>query len=215
MVVASGEGFMSSQDAIRWSGLAAIIAGVLLPFGPLARLFFDSHIALFTSISNVGFVFLIFALTGIGRVLVDKIGAPGVFVVIAGTVGAVLLIADGVVSAYVYPVVDGASLAKVEGSPGLALVSAVGPLALLLASALLALVAGRVPALPGWAAWIMLAGALLNSLANVVAPATIADPLALASSIIFTIGLARLGVRLRSRSPSPGSAGPSGTDPGG
>ncbi len=195
---------MPSQGAVRWGGVAAIFAALLLPVGSLGRLLSDTDAALTISIANVGFVFLIFALTGIGRVLVDEIGAPGFFVVIAGTVGAVLLVADGVVSAYVYPVLDEESLVKVQGSLGLALVSALGPLALLTAATLLAFVAGRAPAVPKRAAWIMLAGASLATLTNVVAPANTIGLLGLVADLVFAVGLAWTGFKLLSYSPDPG-----------
>jgi len=187
---------MTSPNAVRWSGIAAIVAAVLLPFGALAPLLPDPALALTVTIGNVGLVFLIFTFMGIGRVLADEVGMPGLIFVMIGTVGAVLMIADGVVAAYVYPVVSQPSMNELQGSLGLALVAGLGPLALLVAALVLALTVRRVPALPGRAAWIMLIGALLGLLAGLFASPTTANLLALLVSLIFAAGLAWMGIGL-------------------
>lgn len=189
---------MSALDAVRWSGVAAIVAAVLLLFEPLGRLFPDSTLSLFITISNVGFVFLIFALTGIGSVLFDEGGASGFIVIITGTVGAILLIADGVVAAYVYPVLDEETVVTVQGSLGLTLVSLLGSLTLLIAIVLLAMTVGHAESLPGRAAWLMLAGALLNALVRVTGSTTLTDTLALLAGLVFATGLGWLGTTLLS-----------------
>jgi len=189
---------MTSQSAVRWAGVAAVIAATLIPFGALGRLLPDPLLALAVTVGNVGLVFLIFAFMGIGRVLADEIGAPGVIVVIAATVGAVLLVADGVIRAYVYPAVAEESVAKLQGTLALRLVSTLGPLALLLAILLLLFINRPAQALPGRPAWIMLTGVLLTLLSGTVAVTTIAGLLAVSASLILAAGLAWIGVRLLS-----------------
>lgn len=195
---------VTSQDAVRWAGIAAIIAAALIPFAALGRLLPDPTLALFMTIGNIGYVFLIFAFMGIGRLLADEIGVLGVLVVIAATVAAVLLIADGVVLAYVYPVFSEEGLVELQGSLGLALVSRLGPLALLAAAALLVLGTRRSRALPGRPAWIMLIGALLAALAGLIALGTSPSALAVIASLIFGAGLAWLGLGLLSSRPGAG-----------
>lgn len=194
---------MPARDAVGWGGLAAVIAAVLVPIGVLGRLLPDPYLALFVTIGNIGLVTLIFAFVGLGRVLVDEIGASGFAVVIAGTVGAVLMVADGVVTAYVYPLLDAASVTELQGSPGLALVAVLGPLALFVAAVVLAVFSGRSQSLPSRAAWIMLTGALLGLLARLLSSPTTAGWLALTAGLFYAIGLAWMGHRLWLYSPAP------------
>lgn len=195
---------LTSQDAVRWAGIAAIVAAVLIPFAALGRLLPDPALALFITIGNIGYVFLIFAFMGIGRILADEIGVLGVLVVIAATVAAVLLIADGVVLAYVYPVLSEEIVAELKESLGMAFVSRLGPLALLVAVGLLVLGTRRSRALPGRPAWIMLIGTVLAALAALVALGAVPSALAVIASLIFGAGLAWLGLGLLSYQPGAG-----------
>ncbi len=192
---------MATSTLIRWSGLALIVGGISLAlfvlshpqveFGPDATR--QPTWVLSHSFHAVGALLALFGLIGVFVRQRDEAGALGLLAFIVAFIGTALLVATGLISAYILP---GAPSLLVGAEPTLdAIPFVLQTVFMIVGYILLAAAIVRSGVLPRWAALAMVVGVVLFDLPPFVVPLIVLT----LGGVVFGASLAWVGYALWSR----------------
>jgi drug/metabolite transporter (DMT)-like permease len=166
---------MSKGNAMRWSGLAAIVGGLLLIPGTIM-----AEQPSWASLNTLAWLLIVFGMMGIFAFQVEESGLAGFLGFVLFVAGAVFLLGTGQFAG-----VDSTTIAELLGLVGLVLLG-IGTL-----------IARK---FPRWVPWLWFATIILAVPADFV-PA-LANVLAVASAVAVALGIAGAGYHLFTRGPA-------------